>query len=273
VVRRGQPVYSLDGAPVPLFYGAVTPYRSLDLGVTGADVAELPANRDALGFGHGLSSDGRFDAATAAAVRAWQSSLGVPATGVVDLGDVVVAPGPIEIATVSANDGDAATAGLAVLTATSTTPVVTIDLDAAQQSQVTVGDAVTITLPDNSTTPGVVSSVGTIATTPSGSGQNGGSSSPTITVEVTPTDLRATSGIDQAPVNVSITEQSVSNALVVPVDALLALAGGGYAVEVISRAVHHLVPVSVGIFDDAAGLVQVSGQGLETGQRVVVPGT
>jgi hypothetical protein len=36
--------------------------------------------------------------------------------------------------------------------------------------------------------------------------------------------------------------------------------------------VHHLVPVRLGLFDDAAGMVAVSGPGLKAGQRVVVPG-
>jgi hypothetical protein len=74
-------------------------------------------------------------------------------------------------------------------------------------------------------------------------------------------------------VNVSITTASVANVLVVPVDALLALGGGGYALEEIGAGrVHHLVGVSVGLFDDAEGLVQVRGTGLAPGQRVVVPG-
>jgi hypothetical protein len=52
----------------------------------------------------------------------------------------------------------------------------------------------------------------------------------------------------------------------------LALAGGGYGVEVVNAAgVHRLVPVSLGLFDDADGLVQVSGSGLRAGRRVVVP--
>jgi hypothetical protein len=34
---------------------------------------------------------------------------------------------------------------------------------------------------------------------------------------------------------------------------------------------HHLVAVSLGLFDDAAGLVQVTGTGLAAGQHVVVP--
>src|SRR5262249_40389535 len=152
-------------------------------------------------------------------------------------------------------------------------------VDAAQQSEVKVGDPVTITLPDNSTTPGHVSYVGTVATVPSSNGGGGGgggggdgSGTPTIEVDVVPTDPAATGRLDQAPVNVSITTGSVQNALVVPVNALLALAGGGYAVEEVGAdGGHHLVGVQLGLFDDADGMVQVSGSGLAGGQRVVVP--
>ena len=77
---------------------------------------------------------------------------------------------------------------------------------------------------------------------------------------------------------VSITTASAPDALVVPVDALLAQpvegAGeaGGYAVEeATARGGRRLVPVSLGLFDDADGMVQVTGPGLATGQRIVVP--
>jgi hypothetical protein len=86
------------------------------------------------------------------------------------------------------------------------------------------------------------------------------------------TSPKAADGLNQAPVQVTITTGSVSNALVVPVDALVAQANGGYAVEVTgANGSHHLVPVSLGLFDDANGLVQVSGTGLAAGQHVVVP--
>ena len=168
-----------------------------------------------------------------------------------------------------------------VLGITSTRREVTIALDAAQQTNVKVGDPVTITLPDNSITPGRVSFVGTVATTPSsdnngtnGGAGGGGSSSPTIEVDVTPTDPAATGRLDQAPVDVSITTGSVSNALVVPVNALLALSSGGYALEEVQEGgVHRLVAVRLGLFDDADGLVQVTGPALAPGQRVVVPAT
>jgi multidrug efflux pump subunit AcrA (membrane-fusion protein) len=147
--------------------------------------------------------------------------------------------------------------------------VVTIPLDAAQQSQVKAGDKVTVTLPDRTATPGVVSAVGTVATT-SGSG---GSPAATIPVEVTLTDPKAAGTLDQAPVTVNITTATARSALVVPVGALLARASGGYAVEVAGPGnTRRYVPVTTGIFDDADGMVQVTGA-LAPGQRVVVPAT
>jgi hypothetical protein len=77
--------------------------------------------------------------------------------------------------------------------------------------------------------------------------------------------------LNQAPVTVTITTASVPDALTVPVDALLAESGGAYAVEATGPGGHHLVRVTPGLFDDAAGLVQVSGN-LTPGQHVVVPG-
>ncbi len=125
------------------------------------------------------------------------------------------------------------------------------------------GDKVSVTMPDGTAAPGVISSVGKVA---SGTG-----SSATITVDVRLLHPKAAGGLDQAPVTVEITTGSVKNTLVVPVDALLARSGG-YAVEVVGASgAHHLVPVSVGMFDNAAGLVQVSGPGLAVGQHVVVP--
>jgi hypothetical protein len=93
-------------------------------------------------------------------------------------------------------------------------------------------------------------------------------------VYVTPAHPAATGTWDQAPVQVGITTDRVLNALVVPVTALLARSDGGYAVEVLGAgATNHLAPVSLGLFDDADGLVQVTGSGLAAGQKVVVPGT
>jgi hypothetical protein len=208
---------------------------------------------------------------------------GSPSTRRLPLGSVVFEPGAVRVTSVTPTVGQTVMPG-PVLGITSTARQVKVALNAAQQASVKVGDAVTITLPDNQTTPGRITYVSSVATSPasSGSGRGGGGggggggeeeSAPTIEVDVTPTDPAATGHLDQAPVNVSITTESVEGALAVPIDALLALAGGGYALEVAEGRVHHLEAVSLGLFDDAVGLVQVSGQGVSAGQRVVVPET
>jgi hypothetical protein len=202
---------------------------------------------------------------------------GSPDTRELPLGSVVFEPGPVRVTSVMPELGANVTPG-PVLTVTSTRPQVKIALSAAQQSSVKVGDRVSIALPNQQTTPGVVSSVGTVAKSPSkegggGGGENGEEGGPTIEVDVTPSEPQAIGHLDEAPVSVSITTQSVPEALAVPVDALLALAGGGYALEVAEGGVHHLEAVTLGLFDDAEGLVQVSGRGVSPGQRVVVPST
>lgn len=286
VIAQAQTLYDVNGAPVVLLYGSTPAYRSLSEGLTGTDVTELNANLVSLGYATpdqlNQTSDS-FSSQTAYALERLQSALGVTETGTLALGQAVFVPTALRVTSVSAVLGGPAQPGTVVLDATSTNRQVTIDLDASQQSEVATGDHVMITLPNNQTTPGVISSVGTVASiatssTDNNSGSAGssgsGAGSPTITVLVTPTDPSATGNWDQAPVNVTITTASVHDVVVVPVDALVALASGGYAVEVVSASgVHSLVPVSLGLFDDADGLVQVTNSALAAGQRVVVPAT
>jgi hypothetical protein len=277
VVDQGQVLYRVNGGPVVLLYGSIPAYRSLSEGKSGADVAELNADLDALlGGGPNPTSD-LFSSATAHALERLQQRLGTTVNGTLALGQAVFLPGAARVTAVSAVLGGQAQSGTTVLLATSTIRQVSIAMDAAQQAEVAVGDHATITLPDNRTTPGVISSVGTVATTSSsdssGSDGDSGSSTPTVTVLVRPTDPAATGRWDQAPVTVTIATGTVRDALVVPVDALLALASGGYAVEVVEGdGSHRLVSVSPGLFDDANGVVQVTGSALAAGQRVVVPG-
>ncbi|MGD0198975.1 MAG: hypothetical protein ABSC56_13865 [Solirubrobacteraceae bacterium] len=268
IVRLGQPLFAIDGVPTLVLYGSTDATRAFSAGMSpGADVAELNANLDALGYGHGLTGDA-FTPATAAAIRQLQVAHREYASGQLLIGSVVFTPGPIRVTSVESTVavGAPVTAG-PVLSASGTALQVQIQLDPALQGQVRAGDSVTITLPNDQTTPGRITSVSSVATP----GQNG--ASPTIAVDVVPTDPAAIGHLDQAPVNVSIASGSVNDALVVPVDALLSLEEGGYAVEeVAADGVHHLVAVTTGLFDDADGLVQVSGRGLAAGQRVVVPG-
>jgi peptidoglycan hydrolase-like protein with peptidoglycan-binding domain len=278
VIERGQSLYAVNGAPTLLLYGPVAAWRAFRPGMApGPDVAQLNRNLQALGYGNDLAG-ADFTAATEQAVMAFQAAHGLERSGVLLLGSVAFSPAAVRVTSVTptlgqpVQSGAQGQSGSAVLTVTSTRHRVAIQLDAAQQSRIKVGDSVVVTLPDNSTTPGVVSKVGKVATVPSTDQGNGGSSTPTIEVDVRLLHAGAAGSLDQAPVSVSITTGSVSNVLVVPVNALIALAGGGYAVEVsITGGVHQLAAVTLGLFDDSEGLVQVSGASLRAGQRVVVP--
>ena len=298
VVRQGQVIYQVSGTPVVLLYGHVPAWRDLSEGVTGRDVAELNAALVKLGYAGAAALGPRsgwddFSGETAYALGRLQAHLGLTVTGTLPLGQAVFLPGAARITGPGATTvlGGAAAPGTTALTATSTRPVVTVALDAGQQTEVKKGDKVTVTLPDGTTTPGVISSVGTVATSSSASsggsggaggaggqagssdsGSSSGSGSATITVLVSLTDPKAAGRLDQAPVTVEITTGSASNALVVPVPALLAQPGGKYEVEQVTPGGRHrLVPVTPGMFDDASGLVQVTGTSLAVGDHVVVP--
>jgi peptidoglycan hydrolase-like protein with peptidoglycan-binding domain len=295
VIAQGHVLYRVNDRPVVLLYGSTPAYRTVSAGASGPDVAELDADLVALGYATRAQLRPRsaaFGPATTAAVMKLQAALGMTRTGTLSLGQVVFEPSAVRVTSVSAQLGGNTQTGETVMQGTSSARLVKVALSATEQTTMAVGDKVSITLPDNRIAPGVVSSVGAVATCPSTSGSAGpgsssaapgadtcssggsGSSTPTIAVGVTPSDPAATGTWDQAPVQVGITTASVSNALVVPVTALLARSGGSYAVEVVrAGASNHLVPVSLGLFDDADGLVQVNGSGLAAGQEVVVPAT
>jgi len=243
--------------------------------MSGADVAELNADLVALDLATPVQlnpASDYFSAATALALEHLQANLGLNQNGILALGQAVFLPTAARITTVSPSLGATVVPGQPVLQATSPAKLVVVQLDAALQTGVEVGDPATITLPDNQTTPGTVSNVGTVAT--STSGASGSNETATVEVDITLDDPAATGDLDQAPVQVAVITARVDNAYIVPVNALLALAGGGYAVETVdARGVHHLLPVTLGLFDDGDGTVQISGSGISAGLQVVVPST
>jgi Putative peptidoglycan binding domain len=292
LIREDQPVYSASNQPVPLLYGSIAAYRAFYPGMSdGADVGQLTHDLITLGFGAGLTQSNHYSSVTATALERWQTALGLPATGDILVGQVVFEPGPIRVTSVTPSVGQAVTNGI-ILDATSTSPVVTVDLDVTQEYLLKPGDAVTVELPDGVTTVnGVVQSVGNVAVCPSGNGQgqgngspsagdsadqtpcsssgSGSSSTPTVTVTVTLDSTPPGATLDQAPVNVNITTDRADNVLAVPVNALLAVQGGGFGVEVVSGSTSHLVGVTTGLYSNT--LVQISGTGITAGTRVEVP--
>ena len=270
VIRQGHVLYRTDnGTPTVLMYGSVPAWRNMSEGSTGPDVTQL--NHDLVRLGYANSSDisslgwDYYSWETTSAVQHLEEHWGVSnPPGSLSLGSVVFEPEALRVAAVTGSLGSPASGP--IFSATSDRHVVTVNLSTSLEGQVKAGNAVTVTLPDGSTTPGVITSVGSVA--------SGSSTSATIPVYVKLTTAGAAGNLDQAPVTVYITTGSASNVLVVPVSALLAQPSGGYAVEVVGPGnTRFLVPVSDGpIFNDATGMVEVTGN-LTPGQRVVVPGS
>lgn len=293
IISQDQTLYSLDGQPVPLLYGSSAAYRAFYVGMPdGADVGQLTNDLITLGYGSGLTQSNHYSSATATAVQRWQAALGLPTTGTILMGQVVFEPGPIRVTSVTPSVGQTVGGGSGgtVMNATSTTPIVSVALQVTQEYLVKPGDAVTVVLPDGtSTVGGHVQTVGNVATCPSGNGGGGGggggnnsvdqspcsssgsgnSSTPTVTVTVTMDSTPPGATLDQAPVNVNITTEHADNVLAVPINALLALQGGGDAVEVVTGTTHHLVGVTTGLYSNT--MVQISAPDISAGMLVEVP--
>jgi peptidoglycan hydrolase-like protein with peptidoglycan-binding domain len=268
VVRRGDPLYWLDGEPVLLMYGATPAYRTLKDGVAdGPDVEQLEANLAALGFYPG-TVDEEFTSTTAEAVRDWQESEGLDETGRVELGQVAFLPGPRRIGERKATVGQAVPEGAEILETTSTRRVVEVELEVGKQALARRGDGVRVTLPGGATVRGRITRVGHVAHASAGAGDGAtGDQELVVDVSIALRSTRGTGRYDQAPVSVALASERRRGALAVPVEALLARRGGGYAVELAAGG--RLVPVRTGLFAD--GLVAIAGRGIEAGTRVRVP--
>ncbi len=278
VLERGDELFRANAKATLLLYGDTPAWRTLRRGMKGADVRQLEQNLVAMGYGKkSITVDNRFGTATRRAVKAWQRDLGVDDTGVVKLGMVTFLPGERRVASTEVAVGDQIQTGQTMLTTTTTRQVVTVELEATDQDLLAVGDGVTIELPDGSEIGGTVDGVGTVATssesdsdTQANQGdQSDASSAATVPVTIA---LDGASGVelDEAPVDVEIASDSAENVLAVPVTALVALRGGGYAVEVEDGSGQtQLVRVEPGMY--AEGYVEIVGEGIEEGTTVVVP--
>ena len=209
--------------------------------------------------------DESFTSVTAGAVKDWQASLGLDETGKVAPGDVWFNTAAVRVGEQVAAVGDVASGS--ILGVTGTARYVHVDLDPSDSSLVSAGTGVTVTLADGSQVKGVVFALGKVATVTESQGQNGSSSS-TTTIDMTVVLKEdAAQALDESPVSVDLVTSRAKNVLAVPVSALVALAEGGYAVEVVSDAgTTALVAVKTGKVAD--GFVEVAGD-LAAGDKVV----
>jgi peptidoglycan hydrolase-like protein with peptidoglycan-binding domain len=264
VFTRGQAVYRVDDRPVVLFYGPVAAYRDLGPGTEGRDVRQLEAGLYALGY-RGFTVDDTYSSATATAVREWQDDVGLAETGRVELGRVLFAQGPIRVASVAAGVNESTGGGQEVLRYTGTGRQVTVTLDVSKQRLARAGIRVVVRLPDGKEVPGRVERVTSVVQ------QASQDADPETKIQaiVRLTDDRAAAGIEAAFVSVVFTAGERKDVLGVPVQALVALAEGGYGLEVVDGSSTRFLPVRTGLF--ANGRVEVAGDGVREGLTVGMP--
>ncbi|MFJ9630149.1 peptidoglycan-binding protein [Streptomyces sp. NPDC101175] len=281
---RGKALYRVDDRPIPVFYGDTPFFRDLKkVGVVGNDVTVLRNNLSALGYdvGHDVGHEdtarrsadrtraqgSAFTASLASALKKWQQDMGLEPTGELKAGDVLVLPGPVRVSSVKAQVGDPVAED--ILGYVAPKKVITVPVDAQQVSAIEPGDSVTVALPGRDV-PGTVSAVGDPGQNDSGQNDSaqpdaGDGSTPKTDVTVLPKRASDVADLDDADVQVEFVSEIHKNVLTVPIGALLALSGGGFAVQ---RPDGELLRVRTGMF--ATGLVEISGKGLSAGLDVVV---
>ncbi|MGE7384271.1 peptidoglycan-binding protein [Streptomyces sp. NPDC004126] len=266
-ITRGTALYAVDNQPVVLLYGSLPAYRALAKGAEGPDVKQLEENLRALGH-TGFTPDEEYTDATAKAVERWQGSLGLQKTGTVELGRIVFAPDAVRVAGLEAEPGQQTGPGQKVLSYTGTAKAVTAELDTADQRLAGQGTPVEVSLPDGAVVQGTIGEVATVSKPAEGQKK----AETKIKVVVALADAKARESVrayDQAGVHVVLTADTRKDVLTVPVSALLALAEGGFGVEVVEGSTSKYVPVTTGLF--AEGRVEVSGGGIAQGTKVGMP--
>jgi peptidoglycan hydrolase-like protein with peptidoglycan-binding domain len=267
VVRRGESLYAIDGAPAAfLLYGRLPAWRDFDPYMDdGEDVRQLERNLVALGHDPDgdIEVDDEWDWATTEAVERFQDERGLTEDGSLSRGEVVFRRGATRIGASTATVGQSTAPGKPLGAVSSTRREVVVDLDATRQQLAREGDSVTVELPTGRSGRGRIAEVGKVAEQPQGDDEG----EPTIEVTITLRGKAARgTGLDQAPVDVGFEVERREGVLTVPVKALLARQGGGFAVEVIEGGAPRIVPVEPGLSAD--DLVEVEGD-LEEGQTVV----
>jgi membrane fusion protein, multidrug efflux system len=276
VIERGRSLARIDERPMIAMYGPIPAYRAMVIGSTGRDVEQLEANLTALGY-TGFTVDETFTTATAAAVASWQSDVGVPATGSVPMGSIAFLPGPVQVGALAASVGDPVTPNTALYPISSEGRVVQVVLDEDDRDLAIVNAPVRIDAGAAGTADGQVASVQAVASTET-SGQGGSATSTTylVTVDIDPgsdgsPEAEAAEAVqaqaEGSPVLVSFAGRQAENVLSAPIKALLALAEGGYGLEVLGPdGTWAIVAVQTGLF--ANGVVEVEADGLTEGDTV-----
>ena len=269
VIHAGDRLYEIGDDSAYLMRGSIPAWRTFEPDMSkGSDVQQLQSALQAMGY-FSLEPDGTFGWWTTKAIKAWQKDVGLEQNGTLPLGRIVFATDDLRVGSIKSRVGDRAASDGELYDVTSTAQVVEVNIKLADQQLGVVGNKVTLHLPGAVDTTGTITSVGT-PTEKSGSGENKDSKERVIPVTVVPDDPSVTSNFQEVLVTVGLPSEKRENVLSVPVGALVALSPEQFGVEVVQDdSTTKRVPVTTGLF--AGGRVEISGDGLTEGQRVVVP--
>ena len=270
-LTQGSHVYTVAGNNTYLLHGATPAWRAFEEGMSdGEDVTQLETALSELGY-FDATPNAHFDWNTIAAIKKWQKALTLTQNGTLPLGTVLFAPEDLRIGALKARVGDNATMETELFTASSSRQVISANLKLSDQALGVVGNSVTVRLPGSAaTTTGTITSVEPPREKAGEEGSKETTKERIIPITVTPDDTSALEGLQEASVSLGLTSETRTGVLSVPLGALVALSTDQFGVEVVDeKGEIRRVPVTVGLF--AGDRVEVSGDEIAEGQRVVVP--
>ena len=270
-LTQGSHVYTVAGNNTYLLHGATPAWRAFEEGMSdGEDVTQLETALSELGY-FDATPNAHFDWNTIAAIKKWQKALTLTQNGTLPLGTVLFAPEDLRIGALKARVGDNAMMETELFTASSSRQVISANLKLSDQALGVVGNSVTVRLPGSATTTtGTITSVEPPREKAGEEGSKETTKERIIPITVTPDDTSALEGLQEASVSLGLTSETRTGVLSVPLGALVALSTDQFGVEVVDeKGEIRRVPVTVGLF--AGDRVEVSGDEIAEGQRVVVP--
>ena len=248
-VTPGTVLYTVESQPVVAMAGALPAWRTLATGITdGPDVEQLEKSLVALGYDRDgtMTIDQHFDTNTANAVKRWQTGYGLTATGKVTLGQVVFLPTSTVVTAVSVKVGDTVGDGDGVLSVAAPSQQVIINVPTGDESFVVPGLKVGLGGSGSSNT-GTVSLV--TSATQSGS---------TVVEAIITPDTLIEQAQNGATVKVHITQQHLTDVLLVPTVALASRLDGRYSIELVDTA-GNVSWHDVVVLGNANGMVAIKG--------------
>lgn len=260
--KVGEVLLRVNERPVILLEGEIPAFRELSLGTQGRDVDALQRYLARLGHAVDTQPD-RYSETTAQAVRVWQRSLGLPESGVVALGDVIILPraafsAPLRwVDTIRA--GSTLSVGMPLLDRLAPSPRLWIEFGSSPPAQLGQGLQGEAIFPAGQRRPVVLGAIET-----SGGRQAASLSAASSTLCAGPECLDLVTAAGQTLINVEFTLVPETSGSLVPVAALRSDGTGQAFVDLLDGGRR---PVTVRVTVGGSAIVD----GIGVGEEIIIP--